>query len=110
MKVNENLRVIRKKHGVTQKEMASVLGLDESSYCKIENGIARINVDYLEKIASYLEEDITYFFTYPKRYVDKESLPLPERVTVTFEVNVDDEQSLIDVMQGKCKYVRKNKR
>lgn len=110
MNVNENLKAIRKKHGVTQKELASILGFDGSNYSKLESGILRISVDHLAKIASYLNEDITYFFTYPKRYVDPDTLPLPDRVTVTFEVNVDDEQSLIDVMQGKCKYVRKNKR
>lgn len=110
MKVHKNLKAIRKKHGVTQKELAAVLDFDTSNYSRLENGKMRIYIDQIAKIATYLNEDITYFITYPKRFIDPETLPLPERVTVLFEVNEGEEDNLIQAMQGKCKFIKKKRK
>lgn len=49
-----NLRYLRKKHGITQTELAKVLGFKgKSSVCAIETGTVEISVDNLIKLADY---------------------------------------------------------
>lgn len=49
-----NLRYLRKKHNITQTELAKVLGFKgKSSVCAIETGTVEISVDNLIKLADY---------------------------------------------------------
>lgn len=100
MKVTEAIREIRKKRGVTQEKIADVLKCDPSNYSKIETGVQKLTVEDLEKIADYLEEDITYFFTYPKRYVDEDSIKKHDRICVTFEISPDKREHLLKLVTG----------
>lgn len=110
MKVIEALREIRKNRGISQEEIADVLHCDSSNYSKIENGIQKLAVETLEKIADYMNEDITYFFTYPKRYVDEESIKKHDRICVTFEISPDKREHLLKLVTGsENKIVEENK-
>lgn len=100
MKTIDAIREIRKKRGISQEEIAEVLECDPSNYSKIENGIQKLTVEALEKIADFMNEDITYFFTYPKRYVDEETIQKHDRISVTFEISPDKREHLIKLVTG----------
>lgn len=51
----EKLRLIRKKKGYTQQQIADVIATDVSNYSRKENGDVRIIKDEWEKIANFLE-------------------------------------------------------
>lgn len=100
MKINENLEKIRSEKGYTQEQFAEVLHIDGSAISKMEKGIRRIAADELIKLAEFINEDVTYFFTYPKRYVDSDLINAPERISVTFEVSPDKRDILLKLVTG----------
>lgn len=100
MKVNENLKKIRSEKGYSQEQFAEVLHTDGSVISKMEKGVRQIIVDELIKLADFIDEDVTYFFTYPKRYVDSDLVNAPERISVTFEVSPDKRDILLKLVTG----------
>lgn len=51
---SENLRYLRKKHGMTQEDMAVFLGFSgKSSLCAVETGKSGISIENLEKLADF---------------------------------------------------------
>lgn len=100
MKINENLRKIRSEKGYSQEQFAEVLHTDGSVISKMEKGVRQIVVDELIKLAAFIGEDVTYFFTYPKRYVDSDLINAPERISVTFEVSPDKRDFLLKLVTG----------
>ena len=59
----ENLKKLRKSKGITQAEMAEMLGYKgKSSYCMLENGRVRMQLDTARRIAEILEVDVNTLF------------------------------------------------
>jgi len=48
---------------------------------------------------SGLNVDITYLFTYPKKYVDASTIDKSERISVTFEVSPDKRDLLLGLVR-----------
>lgn len=55
----ENIRRVRKKMGYSQESLAYDLGIETSTYSKIENGKIHLKVYMLEKIAGILKVKIS---------------------------------------------------
>jgi transcriptional regulator with XRE-family HTH domain len=51
--IGENLKLLRKRKGVSQEEIAVDLGLTRSSYSGYENGVAEPNLETIIKISEY---------------------------------------------------------
>ncbi|MCK8825545.1 helix-turn-helix transcriptional regulator [Fuchsiella alkaliacetigena] len=49
-RVNRKLKATRKEHGVTQEDMAEVLGISTSSYCDKENGLSEFKQSEIDNI------------------------------------------------------------
>jgi len=56
--VTENIKNIRRQKGISQESIAYDLGIDYSTYGKIERGQIGLTVDRLEKIATILDVSI----------------------------------------------------
>ena len=54
MKINEKIKWIRERSGLSQEDMAEKLGLATSTYSKMDQGRINISLQRLEKIASIL--------------------------------------------------------
>src|SRR5690554_6885866 len=100
MDVVKNIIEIRKQKGVNQEVIADVLNVDISTISKIENGSRKLKVDELSKIAECLRVRVIDLFTYPKVYVDKDSIENSERISVTFEVSPDKREHLLKLVTG----------
>lgn len=59
--IGENLKLLRKRKGVSQEEIASDLGLTRSSYSGYENGVAEPNIETLIKISEYYDISLDKF-------------------------------------------------
>jgi transcriptional regulator with XRE-family HTH domain len=52
MATGENIKRIREQKGLLQKEVATELGLDKSSYSKLEKELREVKVSELQKLSS----------------------------------------------------------
>jgi len=99
MKVIDNIVKIRKEKGISQEDISRAINCDASNWNKIENGKQQLKVNHLAKIADILNVDITYLFTYPKKYVDASTIDNSERISVTFEVSPDKRDFLLGLVR-----------
>ncbi|MBK7131242.1 MAG: helix-turn-helix transcriptional regulator [Crocinitomicaceae bacterium] len=53
--IGDNLKLLRKRRGVSQEEIATELGLTRSTYSGYENGIAEPSIETLIKISAYYD-------------------------------------------------------
>jgi transcriptional regulator with XRE-family HTH domain len=59
MNLGENIRKIRKEKDKKQQEIYDAIGVNQSTYSKIENNKYKMDIDTLKSIAKVLEVDIT---------------------------------------------------
>ncbi len=60
--ISEKVKATRKEKHLHQKEVAGYLGVTQSNYSKMENGVITINVEQIAKLAILFEKEINYFF------------------------------------------------
>lgn len=66
MKYNEIIRSLREDHDLTQKEVASLLGTEQSYYAKYENGKHPLPIDHLIKLCEYYKVSADYILGLPR--------------------------------------------
>ncbi|MFK7061315.1 helix-turn-helix domain-containing protein [Flavobacterium oreochromis] len=59
MNLGENIRKIRKEKDKKQQEIYEAIGVNQSTYSKIENNKYKMDIETLKSIANVLEVDIT---------------------------------------------------
>ena len=98
-----NIKTLRLEKGITQEVMADALGVDTAVISNIEKGKRDLKVKELEIIANCLSVDVLYLFTYPKKYVDVETIKSDkeDKVSVTFEVSPSKRDYLLHLVMNK---------
>ena len=66
MKYNEIIRALREDHDLTQKEIANLLGTEQSYYAKYENGKHPLPIDHLINLCEYYKVSADYILGLPK--------------------------------------------
>ena len=56
----EQLKTLRKKNSLTQKELAEKVGVKQNSYANWENGNREPNIEMLVRIADYFDVSLDY--------------------------------------------------
>lgn len=69
-----NIMKIRAAQGLTKREVAEGIGLNEASYGRIENGKIALSYNHLALLASVFRMRVIDILTYPKVYVPKEDV------------------------------------
>lgn len=62
MLVGSRIRALRKDHALTQADLASRIGIQQSDLCRMENGEYKVSLETLFKILSVFEMSIADFF------------------------------------------------
>ncbi len=91
-KVIENIKSIRKELGISQEAIATELKMDAGNYSKLENGKQILKLTHLVNIASVLNCDITYLFTYPEKYVNEKTFHSQNKVKVVVEMELTQDE------------------
>ena len=60
--VGRRLRALRKSRNLTQSDLASRIGIQQSDLCRMENGRYRVNLDTLVKVLSEFQVSFAEFF------------------------------------------------
>ena len=71
--VIENIKNIRRSKGISQESIAYDLGIDYSTYGKIERGQISLTVDRLEKIAKILQVSTEEIYKWDRKNSGKDS-------------------------------------
>ena len=59
-KINDRIKLLRTSNGVTQKQLADILGVAEVSLQRFEYGSARPSLDTLISLADYFNVSLDY--------------------------------------------------
>jgi transcriptional regulator with XRE-family HTH domain len=60
--IGDRLRLLRKQHALSQREVAEAIGLPQSNLSRIENGKQRLNLTVLARILGIYQTSIQDFF------------------------------------------------
>jgi transcriptional regulator with XRE-family HTH domain len=64
MKITDKIREIRTQKNLSQEYLASYLGIDTSSYHRLERGVSPLSIQRLEKIVEALEMTLSELFCF----------------------------------------------
>lgn len=67
---------IRKEKGISQEFMAEQLGIEQSTYGKIERGTIKLTIEKLELISEVFQISLIDIVTYPEKYVNIKDIGL----------------------------------
>lgn len=99
----ENLKKLRNKYKISQKQLADVIGVSQQSINKYENHNVEPDIATLKALANYFATTIDYLVGYSNKYVaDKDS-----ELMYIFSQMTDEQQKLF-IEQGKV-FVNANK-
>ncbi|MEN0052006.1 MAG: helix-turn-helix transcriptional regulator [Bacteroidota bacterium] len=110
MNLADNIRELRLKKGILQKQVATEIGMGISHYNKIENGQREASVKILEKLAQFYEitiDEIVHFKGELPKEVTIEDKTLKEQLKLLGELEEKDRSiifALIDTMLTKKKF------
>ena len=72
MNIADNIKVIREKQGLLQKEVALHIGVDKSTYSKIENGLREVTVAELQKLTKLFSLSADQIINYNENSIPTE--------------------------------------
>ena len=110
MPIGENIKKIREQKGLLQKEIATELGLDKSSYSKLEKDLREVKVSELQKLSGLFNMSIDQIVNFegdtPKE-VTIEDKSANEQMKLISQLDEDDKLTiykLIDKMLTNKKF------
>lgn len=99
--VVERLRNLLKDRGLKQNALIDAMDRDESSVSKVFNGKARLSLDQLANIASYLDISVVDILTYPEKYERvKEPSEEPSEVFVQLKLKKEKKDQVLKLLYG----------
>jgi transcriptional regulator with XRE-family HTH domain len=72
MNLADNIKVIREKQGLLQKEVALHIGVDKSTYSKIEKGLREVTVVELQKLTKLFSLSADQIINYNENSIPTE--------------------------------------
>lgn len=111
MDLAENIKVIREKQGLLQKEVALHIGVDKSTYSKIEKGLREVTVAELQKLSKLFNLSADEILNYDENILPKEVViedkTTAEQIQLIQQLEEEDKQTifkLIDKMLTNKKF------
>lgn len=91
IKIGDRLRLIRKKHGISQKKMSEILCIPYSTYSNYENNNREPSKEVLEKIALLFDVSVMDLINFSDRY------NLPGKNSAVYAFGSEEHQIAIDI-------------
>lgn len=95
----KNLRIARKRAGLTQKDIAKIIGLSQNQYSNWETGKSKIDNEQLTRLAEILEVSVDYLLDsgriIPLRH-NSAGIRIPVLGTVAAGIPIDAIEEIVD--------------
>ncbi|MGV8094479.1 MAG: helix-turn-helix domain-containing protein [Mangrovibacterium sp.] len=101
-KILENIKAIRLSMNLGQEKIASQLGMDTSTYSKIENGKIELTAFRLAQLASQFSMTIVDIINWPEKWVpafQRQDIPEP-KVTLQIELSKEKKDQVLKLAFG----------
>ncbi len=113
MKIGQNIKLLRKRLGKSQEEVATVFGLTRSSYSGYENGVADPGIDTLIQVSDYfkipldtlMRKDFNEFTTTEWESIDKGLYAdiQGKNIRILTQIVNNDDEDLIEMIPAKAR-------
>ncbi|MEQ8905143.1 helix-turn-helix transcriptional regulator [Ekhidna sp.] len=102
MNIGERIKKLREARGMTQKEVALSLKMDQSQYSKIEKGKTDPTTTTLDKIAKAIGVEIADFFISNDPLEDVNSIDKStlQKLQILEQLDEDEKQSIFKIIDG----------
>ncbi|OOB81726.1 helix-turn-helix domain-containing protein [Flavobacterium columnare] len=111
MNLAENIKVIREKQGLLQKEVALHIDVDKSTYSKIEKGLREVTVVELQKLTKLFNLNADQILNYDENLIPKEVViedkSTVEQMQLLQQLDEEDKATvfkIVDTMLTKKKF------
>lgn len=98
--VVRNIVKIRNLRGLSKREVAIKLNMNEASYGRIESGKIALSYNYLAQIASVLNMSVIDVITYPDVYCKKEEKEEPVEAILQIKLKKDKKDQVLKLVFG----------
>ncbi|MBL0302268.1 MAG: helix-turn-helix transcriptional regulator [Cytophagaceae bacterium] len=102
---NENLRKLRNKINYSQEFMADKLGMDHSSYNRLENGKQKLKMEDIPKIATAFNKSKEEILTELTGWTLNNSNHDNSQNNQNLIINLEDKELLIQLLKDKDKLI-----
>ena len=92
----EQLRILRKRDGLTQAEVAARLGVDRSTYAKYENGQSEPNFEMLQKLADLFRSSADFLIGGTNHSSSKSGTWVPVLGDVAAGIPIEAVENIVD--------------
>ncbi|MEJ5360635.1 MAG: helix-turn-helix transcriptional regulator [Spirochaetota bacterium] len=98
--IGRKIQLAREEKGITQLELAKMLGITQAALSNYELGKRRIYFHQIELIAEHLEKPISYFLDDEQMLDDYENILYDELLDlITYKINQLNKQELVQLDQ-----------
>lgn len=101
--MSRKIKTLRKRHGLSQEELASQVEINPTHLSRLENGRYQPSVEVLRKLAEALKVSVDYLLSgegEEPAEVQIRNKPLAERVRLIDSLEEADQQALIQVIDS----------
>lgn len=98
--VVRNIVKIRNLRGLSKREVAIKLNMNEASYGRIESGKIALSYNHLAQIASVLNMSVIDVITYPDVYCKKEEKEEPVEAILQIKLKKDKKDQVLKLVFG----------
>ncbi len=102
MDLAENIKAIREKQGLLQKEIALHIGVDKSTYSKIEKGLREVTVAELQKLSKLFSLSVDEILNYDENILPKEVViedkTTAEQIQLIQQLEEEDKQTIFKLI------------
>lgn len=92
----EQLKILRKRDGLTQAEVAARLGVDRSTYAKYENGQSEPNFEMLQKLADLFRSSADFLIGGTDQQSSKSGTWVPVLGDVAAGIPIEAVENIVD--------------
>lgn len=101
MEIGERIKKIREARGLSQKEIATMIKMDQSQYSKLEKDKTDPSVSTLAKVAKALGIQLSELFANDLlKDVNSYDKSLMEKITLIDQLNEEEKMSLFKIIDG----------
>jgi transcriptional regulator with XRE-family HTH domain len=101
MEIGERIRKIREARGLSQKEIAAIIKMDQSQYSKLEKDKTDPSVSTLAKVAKALGSQLSDLFSDDLlRDVGSYDKSVMEKISLIDSLDEDEKKSLFKIIDG----------